>query len=800
MRSSGKEKQQLAWWPIVVIVLSACAFCWPVFAGRIMLPADMCLLMLPWQHLQEQFGFHRAHNPMLDPIQQYLPWRIYAVESLRDGIIPLWNPYAFCGTPFLANLQSTVLYPLNLLFLVTGAAHGFGVSSILHLMLGGLFMYAFLRTLALSQAASLLGALVLMFNGWTVTWLEFPTLSLWVFMWLPALLLCYERALRQPRSLWPLLCALVIGTQFLGGHLQISAYVLIAFALYVIVRMVSRDERIASRPLAFGIALVAIIIGFALASAQLLPTLELVKQTGRVGHGASAALKTAFPLTHLILYLVPNFFGNPVDYNYWGNIKDPTAFNYFETACYVGILPLFLAVLSFAGKRTWRHWFFGGLTLFALLAAIGSPLYLVLYYLAPGFHELAGLGRVLCLAVFGIAGLAAIGLDALLGSRARTRPTLPVVIAVAACLCIVLARVAFQPYVKLLDSGWHFDFYLKHQVAIAFALIALSTLLIALRLRGKLRFPFVGAIACALVLTDLFVLGIRFNPFTDPRMAYPETDAIRWLQQHAGHDRIASLADKGFLDWMDWMPHNSPMIFGLRDIHGSDSLRVRRSFELVSGPELAQAKYPPADSSLLDALGVRYLITRQQVGGKWKLVHDGEVPIYQNTQALPRAYLAFDMYPGSEAVGLVALQAAGRPRRVAVLHPDEYSIGLGRMENMPVDPDAEVRFVRDAPNEVVIEARSKGPAILVLTDSYYPGWRASRYGTSEPVIRTNYGFRGVPVGNRLGGTETVTMRYVPATFRIGLFVSLLACAALAAAAMGVYLAKDDTADRTAAQS
>jgi len=186
-RSSSNCRRLL---PALVVVAAACAFCWPVFAGRVMLPADMCLLMLPWRALTGEFpGFERPHNPMLDPIQQYLPWRIYAVSSVRAGLIPLWNPYAFCGTPFLANLQSTVLYPLNAIFLITGARHGFGVSALLHLILGGLFMYGFLRTLRLHPAAALLGALVLMFSGFTVAWLEYPTLSLWTFMWLPLVLL-----------------------------------------------------------------------------------------------------------------------------------------------------------------------------------------------------------------------------------------------------------------------------------------------------------------------------------------------------------------------------------------------------------------------------------------------------------------------------------------------------------------------------------------------------------------------------------------------------------------------------------
>jgi len=797
MRPTAQRKQRLAWWPIGVIVLSACAFCWPVFAGRIMLPADMCLLMLPWKSLQAQFpDFHRPHNPMLDPIQQYLPWRIYAVESLRSGIIPLWNPYAFCGTPFLANLQSTVLYPLNLLFLLTGAAEGFGFSAILHLILGGLFMYAFLRTLALSQAAALLGALVLMFNGWTITWLEYPTLSLWTFMWLPALLLCFERALRQPRSLWPMLCAVVVGVQFLGGHLQISAYIIIAFTLYAVVRIISREDRTVSRPLAVAIAAIALAVGLALAAAQLLPTIELAQQSGRVAHGASAALNAAFPLTHLILYLVPSFFGNPVDYNYWGNASDPAAFNYFETACYVGILPLFLSLLAFTGKRGWRHAYFGALTSFALLAAIGSPLYLAIHDLVPGFRELAGLGRVLCLASFGLAGLAALGLDVLLEGNQRHSARLWVVCAAAACLGIAAARVLFQPYVKVLDPNWRFDFYLQHQVAIAFGFIVASALLIGLRTRARLGTAAVAYIACALILADLFVAGLRFNPFVDPAMAYPQTDAIRWLQEHAGHDRIDSIAS----DALDWMPHNSPMVFGLRDIHGSDSLRVRRSFELVSGPELAQAKYPPADSPLLDALGVEYLITSQPVSDKWPMALAGDTPIYENTEALSRAYLAYDMYAGSDADGLAALMAAGRPRAVAVLHKGASTVGLGRIEGSKpalADPNAQVRFLRDAPDEIVIETKTRRPAILVLTDSYYPGWRAAVYEIPTPIIRTNYAFRGVPVGP---GTSVVTMRYDPSTFRLGLFTSLLACAALAAHAVCLYLRLPASRRRAGARS
>ena len=787
MNVANRETQyNHRWWPAAVIIAAACAFCWPVFAGRIMLPADMCLLMLPWRELQDQFGFTRPHNPMFDPIQQYLPWRIYAVESLRAGFIPLWNPYAYCGTPFLANLQSTLLYPLNALFLLTDARHGFGLSAILHLSLGGLFMFAFLRTLSLRPAAALFGALVLMFNGFTVAWLEYPTLSLWVFMWLPALLWCCEKSLRQPHSVWPVLMALVVGIQFVGGHLQMSTYVVIAFLLYALVRFIAPAES-NRRGWAIALPLLALALGLALAAAQILPTLELAKHSGRVSHGAGAATSTAFPLTHFILYFAPNFFGNPADYNYWGSYRQPGILNFMETACYVGIIPLFLAFLSFSRKRTWRHWFFLTLTLFALLSAIGSPVYLALYHLVPGFRELAGLGRVLCLAAFGIAGLAAVGLNDLMAEEKARRTRRVIIGAAIAALLLGAGAVAFAPLRGQLPASMGFEAYLLRQIAFALGLLAAAALLLALRLRLRLRGPAFALLATAILLVDLFGHGIAFNPFVDARMAYPQTNAILWLEEHADHQRVASLAS----DSLDWMAHNSPMVFGLRDIHGSDSLRLRRSFELVSGPELDQAHYPSPESPLLDALGVRYLITRRHVGEGWKLVRPGDSPVYENTEALPRAYLAFDFDLGSDAEGRAALVS---PRREAILHLDDVTIGLGRMEiAAPEDPAARVEFLRDAPNEVVIETSSRLPAVLVLTDSYYPGWKARVYETEVPIARANYGFRAVALPP---GKHVVTFRYEPATFRLGLFVALTALALLAGWGMAVYLGSpDSTAER-----
>jgi hypothetical protein len=770
-------------------------FCWPVFTGKVMLPADLCLLMLPWKSLQSQFpDFHRAYNPMLDPIQQYLPWRIYAVESLRSGFIPLWNPYSFCGTPFLANLQSTVLYPPNLLFLLTGARHGFGVSAILHLTLGGLFMYWFLLDLRLRYGAALLGALVFMFNGFTVTWLEYPTLSLWVLMWLPAVLLCYQRSLARPFSPWPALCALAIGVQFLGGHLQISAYLVMAFLLYALVRMATPGQTWRQRGSAALLAALALALGLGLALGQILPTLELAAHTGRVSHGVEGAISTAFPLTHLVLYLIPNFFGNPVHYNYWGSIGD-LPINYFETACYVGILPLFLGVCALQRWREPKVWFFGGLTVIAMLAALGTPAYAALYYLAPGFKELAGLGRILCLAAFGLAGLAAMGIDELASLREPVAPPRgvwgrPLMRAVIGGIPAVVAMQLYRP---LIDAAVaRMPEYCGTQAGIAVALGAATLVTVSLRARLRMSARAFTTLALVLVVADLFWFGIRFNPYTDARMAYPETETTRWLQEHAGHQRVTSLASDG----MDWMAHNSSMILGLRDIHGSDSLRVKRSFDLVSPPDGNQSKYPPADSPLLDALAVRYLVTEQPPSDDWVPAPSGPPNVYLNNHATDRVHMAGRITPATDPEAITALRQ-GLPHRwdEALASPEVAAAIQPRIvEGVFREMGSPTRIVADEPNRMTVQVDAESDRLLVVMDSHYPGWRAWVDGKPETIYRVNYGFRGVLVPE---GRHIVEMRYQPASYRVGLFLSLLALSVMTGFGFASLLASRASASTTA---
>ena len=79
----------------------------------------------------------------------------------------------------------------------------------------------------------------------------------------------------------------------------------------------------------------------------------------------------------------------------------------------------------------------------------------------------------------------------------------------------------------------------------------------------------------------------------------------------------------------------------------------------------------------------------------------------------------------------------------------------------------------------MVDTSSSGRALLVLTDSWFPGWKATVDGREVPIERVDYLIRGVPVP---AGAHRVEFRYEPASWRAGWMVSLLALAVILAAA------------------
>src|SRR3989344_5424080 len=99
-----------------------------------------------------------------DLSDQFYFWKSYFIGSLKNGIVPFWNPYSFSGTPFLAHPSTAAFYPFNLVFLLLPLSFAFSVFLYSHLVLAGVGMYWYMRKKS-DELSSLIASLVFSLSG-----------------------------------------------------------------------------------------------------------------------------------------------------------------------------------------------------------------------------------------------------------------------------------------------------------------------------------------------------------------------------------------------------------------------------------------------------------------------------------------------------------------------------------------------------------------------------------------------------------------------------------------------------------
>lgn len=449
--------------------------------GKTMLPVDNLFQWAPWQSAAEQFGAAVPHNSLLtDLIIENYAWKRFAVNSIRQGEVPLWNPALFAGVPFLATGQHAMLYPFSWIFFFLAPAKAYGWYTVLQLWLAAVAMYVFGRILGMKRGSAALSGLIYQGSGFLLVSAAVFPMIIGAAVWLPLLLASIEKVVVSASKrtgmtmLWMGLGAAALGLQILAGHIEITYYTLLIMALFALWRLAAiaaaayrqrpnaaeehRDRRIAwiwtvLRPSIWLLALVA--LGLMLGGLQLIPFYEVGQANFREGSASFAEVRSwAFPARRILTIALPNFFGSPAHHSYvdvfsgetipfelnsYGELNPQGAYssnwgikNYVEGGIYLGILPLMLALLGIisswrSGKRSGRRMhglFFTLLALFSLAFIFGTPLYGILYYGLPFINQLHTPFRWVWPLSLAVAVLAGFGTDGILlrGQQWREEP------------------------------------------------------------------------------------------------------------------------------------------------------------------------------------------------------------------------------------------------------------------------------------------------------------------------------------------------------------------------------------------
>src|SRR5262245_64204248 len=218
-------------------------------------------------------------NIMLAPgdgWSQILGIRILIGEVIKNGQLPLWNPYIFCGMPLMAALQPGALYPTTWLFAIFSpkVAMNWMVITTYHVALIGAYLYA--RRIGCNRAGSMIAGVAFAFGGYMTAHLGHTNLIA-TGAWLPWVLLALEELYLNLRWRWVALGASFIGLLFFAGGPQVTCYALMVAGAYGLFSLKLREERERRGRFLFGAAAMSV-CGALIWAIQLLPTRELQQQ------------------------------------------------------------------------------------------------------------------------------------------------------------------------------------------------------------------------------------------------------------------------------------------------------------------------------------------------------------------------------------------------------------------------------------------------------------------------------------------------------------------------------------------
>ncbi len=639
----GKETGLFA---LVTVVLLLVFFLDPIRKGEILSPADILQSSLPWGRVTNDF--EPANAIATDDAYQFRPWRTYAVASLKEGRIPLWNPYNYAGAPFLANGQSAVLYPLNLPFLFLPESVAVLTWDALRLLVAAVSSFAFARIIGFTRIGSAVTAWTFAFCGFLVVWLHWPHANAAV--WLPALFLGAELVIQRPTGLWGSLLAGVVCVQFLGGHPETSLHIMSGAAAYSVWRIVRLWRDGGSREIGVRrlITLIgAMIVGAAAAAVQLLPLGEYILYSAalsdRLADPGIAWIPSWKKLAGAVSLVCPYCLGSSLKGDIpLGALLGIGNFNEIGGG-YVGLLPLGLAAATvFLGNRRGPEAFFVVLGVVSLSVAFslppvaqvmgGLPLFNVaanqymLLLWAFSTAVLAGRGADLIRAaspeqsarflrkarIAAVAGAAAIGAlagGALLSVAAFREPIMDF----AERAAIEKSERLHQdpkPYVALLPRSYDRlrNLIVREGTGRA-VLVFLSGLAAWYAFRSGGGSKKKSWVLPGVLLLDLFSFGRNYIPSIPLAMHYPPHEAIDFVRRQPGLFRVLTL-DGGF-------PPETNIAYGISEIRGYNAIESPEYLAFLSAAgeyatphrHFRTLHFSRYESRLVDLLNVEYVIS-----------------------------------------------------------------------------------------------------------------------------------------------------------------------------------------------
>lgn len=728
------------------------------------------------------------------PALQFVSWRAFAWESLRQGVLPLWNPLNGMGAPLLANYQLALFYPPGWLLYGFAALGGIpwmawahALLAVMHLIWAGLGMVQLMRRLGTSPLAQSASGVAFSLCGYLVARAGFFSL-IWTAAWLPWVMLTASRIAAPGKGVKtgeqgaPVSLAVCLALMLLAGHAQVSWYILILAGAWVLAGgWQQRGLRTAVAALAkYGAAVLAAAL---LAAVQLIPTGEYLLQSQRAAAvDYETAMTYSFWPWRLLTLIAPDLFGNPGLGDYWGYAS------HWEDAIYIGLLPLVLAFLTIplALRRTSEDSketettilvrFLWVIALVAVLLALGknTPVFPFLYRMVPTFDMFHAPARYLIWFEFALCLLAGVAVERWRTPRGKGLYWLRLATAGGAAITLG-AFLAWRFLGEVSPS------FIRATALTGLWALGAGLLTLFMPVEGTQRRKLWGWLVIVWVGADLLAAGWFLNPTIErsfyaahPEHAPPTEDIAPPHRIYLSQGEDYRLKYRRFLRFQDYRPLEDPLnmrrvllpnlnlLAGIPSANNFDPLVPGAYAEWMGHLERLLPEEMPPWLALMDVGLVERVDIEKPLGVRFERVTGAE-RLRWYSAAIP-------VEDSAQAWQQLQTQMADAPR------PDGIPLRVV-IEDLPAEIASQqdqrsaawFRLVEERPDRVVVDVEADGPGWLFMADSWYPGWRASVNQKETRIYRANYLFRAVWLP---AGSHEVVFSYRPLSFTVGLWISL----------------------------
>lgn len=758
-------------------------------------------------------------------------WKTMIEDADKQGTVPLWNPYIFCGMPGVASM--TVSGPRTYDFSAYLLGRASALCSIVlmnrevgwvlfyyFVFAGGVYLFAWSKLK--SKLAAMIVALATVYSTYIIIWIMASHVTkIAVMAFFPYIFYVVEQLREKFRWILSVLLVLLMHFLFLPGHIQMifyTGFALLVYYVFFLAHALLKRENWLGVVRSGAILTIASVLAFAMTADQYLSTLEYSKYSTRganpvqtqqqpgsqstkkaTGGGLDYDYATNWSLApgELITFVVPSAYGFGF-FEYSGPLTNnqPARLNtYFgpqpftDAPQYMGIGVLVLAIVGFLKHRRDPFvQYLVVLSFIALLIAFGRELpivYDVMFDYFPMFNKFRIPSMILVLVQMAVPILAGYGVLALLSLRDRsltpteTKRWKYLVFGLAGAAVVSLIA---RPIVESIYSS----FFPQMEVTALLARHYQSSVLNAI-------YEIVTGAVATDVSVALVVLTILFGSIwlyikrsiKLPVLGFAIVVALLadlWrvdVKPMEPRDaREAHIENFGMPDHVQYLLKDTTLYRTLEFENGQPPYSNKLAYWRIQSAYGYQGAKMRAFQDIAENVGMANPLV-------WGLMNVRY--IISNTR--DSSGLIQPVYHGRERI--VYYNRAELPRAFFV---NRYEVKegaeiLNSMKTMSFNP-RDVAYVMEDPkatiqppeegasvqykkfdlHRVELAVTATGWNLLFLSETYYPeGWKAFIDGVETPIYRLNYLFRGVVVP---AGQHSLTMTFEPRGYNLGKTLSL----------------------------